>query len=601
MFSALTSRLIGNSLRRRLVLLFAVILLPPTFLSLYLAWDSFTEHKARAKLQVRQLATLAATYESKFFDDARGALQRLAEDPAIISSTRESCNASLADAAAQAPEFASLTLYSATGEPVCGSSDAVATVSHTDWFKEIRNYRQFAISDYTFGPNSTLPVIYVAQALRDSDRRLNGVLAASIELYWLSSFIRDARLPGESVFFLLDSTGNVLADRSLFLDNTNPGLPKSAPEMATAASLKSVVGQDIISEIVKRRLIDFEAIGNDNLRRVYSSVALPHGDVMVLFGMPAATALGWLERDLIAHILSLAAIWLAAIGAAWFGTRLLVTRWTASLQRMALAYGNADYTAKLDLAHAPQELSDLGNTLMLMAQRIEAREEELKANIEQKNMLLKETNHRVKNNLQIVTGLLNMRRKSAMTEEDSLAIEEIRTRVNALALVHRHLYEGDDVRLVEFRSFMAEVCHNAFYTLGNNDGRISLKLDLPDFKIAAEKAVPIALLVTEAMTNSVKYAFPGGRPGRITVSFTRSEEGGSLLSIADDGVGLPKQFREESNGTGMGLNLIRAFARQLNGTVTFSGPPGFEILVRLSNLEPGDTVRFSASEKKSAA
>lgn len=600
MMSAFVRRLIGKSLRQRLVLLFAVILLPPTVLSLYLAWDSFVEHKARAKLQVRQLAMLAATYESKFFDDARETLQRLAERIAVESQDGAPCQALLSEAAETAPEFAAVALFDPGGDPVCGSDHEAPSVADRDWFREVQRFRHFTISDYTFGPGSAYPVIFVAQAVRGSEGRLKGVLAATIELYWLSSFIRDAKLPLDSVFFLLDSNGNVLADRSLFLDSSSPGLPKNGAAGKLTASLDSVVQKDITAEIVKRRLVDFEAIGNDELRRVYSSVALPHGNVIALFGVPASSALGWLERDLIARVLSLAAIWLTAIGAAWFGTRLLVTRWTAALQQMAFAYGNADYSAKLDLTNAPSELSDLGNTLMLMASRIEGREDELKASLEQKNVLLKEIHHRVKNNLQIVLSLLNIRRKSARTSEDFSAIEEIRTRVNALALVHRHLYEGDDVRLVDFRSFMTDLCQNTLCGLKTSTHQITLHLELPEFMIASDKATPIALLVTEAMTNSVKYAFPNRQPGTISIRFRDNDDGTSTLIIADDGIGLADNDDSKGKVRGMGLNLVCAFARQLNGEVTFSGPPGSTIEIRLERAVLSGTRIHDIGESEAA-
>lgn len=593
-------RLIGASLRGRLVLLFAVILLPPTILSLYLAWDSFVEHKARAKLQVRALATLAATYEGKFFDDARETLQRLADRVTNESRNGAPCRGLLNKVTELAPEFASIALFDQDGSPVCGSVQPMASVAATKWFRDVQRFHHFTISDYSFGPGSTQPVIFVAQAVRGDDDNLRGVLAATIELYWLSSFMHDARLPPDSVFFLLDSYGNVLADRSLFRDNSNPGLPKSEAEGKLTASLDSVVQKDIIDEIVKRRLVDFEAIGNDNLRRVYSSVALPHGNVIALFGMPASSALGWLERDLIARVSGLAVIWLTAIGAAWFGTRYLVTRWIASLRRMALSYGNADYSARLDLANAPSELSDLGNTLMLMARRIEGREDELKASIEQKNILLREIHHRVKNNLQIVTSLLNIRRKSARAGEEFSAIDEIRTRVNALALVHRHLYEGDDVRFVNFRSFMTDLSQNTLHILKDDDHQISLHLELPEILIASDKAIPIALLVTEAMTNSIKYAFPSREPGRISVTFRDNDDGTSTLTISDDGIGLPENYPANNNERGLGLNLIRAFARQIEGKVTFSGPPGSAIAITIERSELRDTRMHALYEPDAA-
>src|SRR3546814_19553369 len=103
--------------------------------------------------------------------------------------------------------------------------------------------------------------------------------------------------------------------------------------------LTSVVEPDLVDDVVNRRLVDFEAIGKDDVRRVYSSVALPHGGVTLLSGVPADVAFGWVERDLVARILSLVAIWLAGIVAAWLGTGWRVTQWIAPRGQVAHAYG----------------------------------------------------------------------------------------------------------------------------------------------------------------------------------------------------------------------------------------------------------------------
>lgn len=573
---------------RRLALLFVIILLPPTGLSLYFGWDSFTEHKARAKVQVRQMASLAATYERKFFDDTRRNLQETAKDPKLFARSPSACQQAFTKALDKARELASLTLYTPEGQPICGSSTQLLPIADRPWFRDVLLYRNFTISDYTFAPESQYPVIVAALAVYDDSRVFQGILAAAIELHWLSSFIRDAVLPSDSVFFLLDSGGNVLADRSIYVDNANPALPRKTPSIFR----EDAVRDDLIEEIVSRRLIDFEAIGNDNVRRVYSSVALPHGDVTVLFGMPAAMAVGWLEWDLVTRVLGIAAIWLTAIGGAWLGTRHLVTRWTTSLRRMAIAYGRGDYSADLQLTDAPTELRDLGVTLMMMAERIDAREEELRRSIEQKDVLLREIHHRVKNNLQIITSLLNIHGKSFSHPQAREAIDEIRSRVRALALVHSYLYEGEDVQTVDMSPFMNELCHTMLASLADARGRISLRVDVQDLLVPSAKAVPIALLVTEAMTNSLKYAFPGGRTGTISVRLERRKPELAVLTIADDGLGLPD---DDGIRTSLGFSLIKALAQQIGGHVTISSKSGTSVRVKI------DAASFSQPRRVSEA
>ncbi|HUF86705.1 MAG TPA: sensor histidine kinase [Thermohalobaculum sp.] len=594
-------RFIADTLSGRLALVFTLLVLPPTIVSLHLAWDSYLEQKARAKLQVRQFATLTATYESKFFDDVQKILQRLGDEEVIRNGGGAGCDAVIEAALQRTPEFASLGYFDTEGRRLCGPDNAFADVSNRGWFREVRGFRGFAISDYTVPPSSRHPVIVAAQAVYGGNYQFQGVLAASIRLYWLSAFIREVSLPVESVFYLIDRNGNILADRAALRDQpgeTAAAEPAATPSPATTAtpapatmpaasglqSLASVVGNDLAAAVLSRRLTDFEAAGPDSERRVFSSVALPHGDVAVLFGMPAISALGGVEKDLINRVLGLAAIWLAGVVAAWLGTRYLVTRWISRLRGMARAFGQGSYAEGPDFAQAPRELRDLGETLSLMAHRIEVREEELRTSLHQKDIILREIHHRVKNNLQIVSSLLNIRGGAPGAGEVALA--EVKAHVRALALVHRHLYESDDVQRVDLRSFMTELCQSMLAVLSGPSRRVLLDIDIPSFMIATDRAIPLALLVTEAMTNSLKHAFPDGRRGRITVSFTseaqRADHGADgeagTLTVADDGVGMPAVRAH----AGIGLQLIEAFAKQIDGELDIAGPPGTVIRVRLA-------------------
>lgn len=584
-------RLRQTSLWQRLALLFAVILLPPTILSGLLAWDSFSEHTKRAMLSVRQFAVLAATYERRFFEDTRDRLQRLTNEPAILTADPALCATLLNRTLKAYTEFTELAYFDPQGRHVCGTGSSVADVASRPWFENAVRFRSFTISDYTFSSSSLRPVIVAALPVNDRMGQLHGVLSSSIELTWLSSFLREARLPPDGVFFLLDSSGNVLASSSSFFGSTDPALPKVATGEAGAAAesqdeegLNSVVRPDLIDDVIHRRMVDFEAIGKDDVRRVYSSVALPHGNVILLFGVPADVTLGWIERDLVTRILSLAVIWLTAIIAAWLGTRWLVTRWIAPLRNMAQAYGRGDYSAKLDVARAPRELKDFGDTLMLMASRIEAREEDLRDSLAQKDVLLKEIHHRVKNNLQIVSSLLNIHGGRISSAAERHALEDIKTRVSALALVHRYLYEGDDVRLVGLRSFLTELCSTLVRSLSDHNRRVRLEIDLPELAVLSDRAVPIALFVTEVMTNALKHAFPGARTGRIAVRFNLESDTACVLEVSDDGVGCPDE-RDTENAwaadSGLGHQLMEAFARQLNGELSVARGGGTQVSLRL--------------------
>ena len=559
-----------DSLRRRLAVLFAVVLLPPTVLSLYLAWSAFEEQSDKARLSVRQFASLVSAYERDFFNDTQRLLVNLSADPAIKHMAMPECQEVLHRALENFPEYISISATDPTGTVKCTTAETgtLVNLTHRSWFQEAIASPGFTLSDYTVSQDLAEPVIVAASPIRDDDNETQGVLHIDIDLDWLSLFVRASGVPPEGSVFLLDKNGIVLTSSKFELDQTEAAMPNAAT----------------LQQVVERKLTDFEAIGNDEQMRVYSSVALPHGNVIVLFGLPSATTLGWIERDLLTRLLSLAAIWLAGILAAIIGTRLWVTRWISQLRRTARAYSLGDFSARVDFSRAPVELRDLGNTLVNMADRLEARENDLRSSLEQKDTLLKEIHHRVKNNLQTITSLLNIHMRSVTSDQAHQALEEVQTRVRALALVHHYLYESEDVRVVELRLFVGELCQVLHDTLSGAGRQIRIEPDVHNIKIPSERAVPIALLITEAVTNAYKHAFPDGRSGKISVAIHTLDETSALLTICDDGVGYSAGEDLPTGvvaGQGVGMSLISAFARQLGEELKVSGPPGTTISLRL--------------------
>lgn len=586
MFDRLTVAMLSpfDSLRRRLAILFAVVLLPPTALSLYFAWSAFELQSDKALLSVRQYAILVSAYERDYFRDIQRLLTTLAAEPSIKQMKATECRDVLGRALEGFPEYVSISASEPGGTVICTTAATARrnNVADRTWFRDVLVNRSFTISDYTVSQNSGEPVIVAASPIRDAGNEILGVVHIDIDLDWLSLFVRGAGLPAEGTLFLLDKNGTILASPKYSFEPSEGGLPETAT----------------LRQVVQRKLIDFEAIGNDGQKRVYSSVDLPHGNVLVLFGLPSATTLGWIERDLVTRSLSLVAIWLAGVFAAGIGTRLWVTRWISQLVRTARAYSAGDFSARVRFERAPAELRDLGATLVNMAERIDEREEDLRKSLDQKEILLKEIHHRVKNNLQTISSLLNIHIRSVKSDDTRTTLEEVQTRVRALALVHRYLYESEDVRQVGLKLFIGELCQVLYETLSGAKHRIAVEAEVDDLTIASERVVPIALLITEAITNTFKHGFPDDRPGQIRVVLRRLDEVSAHLSIADDGVGCAEDDAKsatDGSARGLGMSLISAFARQLGEDLQVSGPPGTTISLRVW-LEPKPEHRQLATE-----
>ena len=151
----------------------------------------------------------------------------------------------------------------------------------------------------------------------------------------------------------------------------------------------------------------------------------------------------------------------------------------------------------------------------------------------------------------------------------------------------KKVYAHGEVHTINMRSFLVELCGQLFQAMGENEGaRIALDIEAPELRMLSDQAVPLALVVTEAVSNALKYAFPGGRHGRIAVHL--AEEGGFVrLEIQDDGIGIPAGRSETETGTrdGIGLQLIRGFSRQLGATLDVQEGNGTRYTVRLKIVQ----------------
>src|SRR5262249_36972264 len=189
---------------------------------------------------------------------------------------------------------------------------------------------------------------------------------------------------------------------------------------------------------------------------------------------------------------------------------------------------------RLDLARSPVELRRLGDTLMAMAEEIRTREHDMRRSVTQREVLLKEVHHRVKNSLQIATSLLNLQARGLQPESARQALIEAQARIRALALVHRHLYGHEDLRHVDLRPLIDELLQLIMENAGTESDMVDLASDIESVVVAADKAAPIVLIATEALTDALKRVASLGWRGRIEI-LLRAEPGGTgLLRIADD-------------------------------------------------------------------
>jgi two-component sensor histidine kinase len=552
-----------DSLGHRLMLLFAILALPPTLVSVVASFEAHKEMVARVRESTEHFALLASTYERTLIDRSESLLDNVAREPAVLSSARGDaetgqCNRTLLSAIEPYPIYASLMLFGTDGAVLCSSNPSYSNVNVADrhWFVEAVRTKTMFLSGFVIVRGADVPAIVLARPLSDPPDNVAAVLAISIDLAELQPFERFQGLPQGGAIYLLDRDGVVLTGLEHPTGIGNRGMPdRPIAELINGQTLTTV-----------------DAPGRDGLERFYAVAPMRRGALFILVGLPRSEAIGWLDLDLPIQLFGITAVWLAGLLAAWLGTRVVVTRWTTRLTETAKAMSEGDLSARADLARAPVEIRRFGDTLGEMAQRLEARRRELQAAVEEKDTLLREIHHRVKNNLQTVISLLNLQTKG---QSGKLALQQLKMRIQALGLVHRHLYESEGLKTVDLRTFLGDLCRLLQDGTGVSYWQVRCSLDIARVNLPIERAVPLALLVTELVTNSFKHGFPDGRTGTITVALALVDDA-ARLSVADDGVGTAADDpgNETAERAGLGMVLIQALARQLGGSIAQSGPPG---------------------------
>jgi two-component sensor histidine kinase len=200
--------------------------------------------------------------------------------------------------------------------------------------------------------------------------------------------------------------------------------------------------------------------------------------------------------------------------------------------------------------------------------------------LEVKEILMKEIHHRVKNNLHMISSLLES--QTAYLQDEALAaVQKSQHRVQAISLIHHKLYQSSTLTTVNMPVYTREMLsylQDNFVTKEN----IVFNMDIAPIELDVAQAVPIGLIINEAITNSIKYAFPDGRKGHIDVSLNQRPGHEYLLSVADDGIGLPNGFDIDKNNS-LGMSLIKGFSKSLRASIKITSDAGTRIELTFIN------------------
>jgi len=211
-------------------------------------------------------------------------------------------------------------------------------------------------------------------------------------------------------------------------------------------------------------------------------------------------------------------------------------------------------------------------------------EQRLLASLREKELLLKEVHHRVKNNLQVISSLLNLQAQELSDPQTIRLFQESQGRVRSLALIHEQLYRSRDLSQIDFAAYVRELVEHLAQGMGRAATRINFRFDLEPVQLPLDLAIPCGMIVNELVSNALEHAFPEGRLGAVRIAF-RGDAAGYELTVADDGVGLAEELLAGKPGT-LGLKVVQALTRQIRGRLDLQPAAGAVFAIHFAASPP---------------
>ncbi|WP_417232711.1 sensor histidine kinase [Brevundimonas sp.] len=553
-----------QGIRFRIGMAMALALLPILLLGAFQTQSDFRD-QAEARRSDLQLAAERS---------AAGAKSRLDSTAVLLQALRPEslqffCEPRLTVLVERLESLDGLARISATGQQVCASRATAsgperdAAVRSSDWFKRLRAGESMVLAQ---APGSTAvePSLIVAIRLERPMGTFDGAMIAMIPLSSLRPDTADRALPEGSEAALTDGDGNILT--------------------ATNAEAFALGGGLSLQGWVKRARDGssavFEADDRQGRRRDYAGAALAGRDVYVLLSAPAPGLLSWARLNPVGVLILPLAAWLTAFAAVMLVSERIIIRWLDYLERVAAIYARGRFSIRpLQAVNAPSEIRLLASTLDTLAETIVARDKALTDSLSEKDALMREIHHRVKNNLQIISSLLSMQQRALTDGPARAAVGDTRQRISALALIYRTLYQSDDLRYADARIFLNDLVGQLVASGTGQGPVVTSSIEADSLVVDPDKLAPLALWLVEAVSNAQKHAF-AGRGGDLKVRFqVRGDT--SVLEVEDDGPGV-----DETRQAGVGRTLMGAFAKQLRGTAEIVPSPTGGSIARMVFATP---------------
>ncbi len=550
---------LAQHLTTRFALVLALALLPLGVISLMQTRDLQAEVQARSEAALLGATLRAASDEVEQIRFAQGLVAALASDLAVINATAD-CAGVMDRAAAQIPSATLVAFLPKSGLMTCASGGRSFDFSDSALFQSVLETQAPGFIVNRNGPISGTSVLGISHPVFGAAGDYMGYVTVSLPHTGINRAddapdLRVDGLPNPLLFWTFDRDGEVLTASS--------GLDRVQEQLPMTRQLADFVGEP--AQIV----LDVSRAG---VQRTYALMPLADGQLYLMSSWDARDAPDSAEMAL-SRYLPPVIMWVVGLIVAGWASQRLVTRHIRVLTKSIKRFAGGDRSLQqIDLSSAPIELREAGEAFVRMTDTIMLGEAQLEDTIHQKEVLLREVHHRVKNNLQLIASIMNIQIRKAIAPEAKVLLRGLQDRVMSLATIHRGLYQTSGLADVRADELFTDIVRQIVNMAGGADRKIELGIDIDDLRLTPDQAVPLSLFLTEAITNAMKYAgAPTGAPVRVDVRLKREGGRAAVMEVSNSLAGKVLDDADarkvELNGqsTGLGEQLLAAFSQQIGG------------------------------------
>ena len=535
----------------RLAAVLALALLPLGVISLIQAdaWLGAARDQRAAALMGETLRASASA--TGLIREAQGTVTALAQGVLPVIADEAACDDLMSHVKESSPQYSVVAFVPVSGQMTCASDGASYDYSGVPLFQEIIADLRPKILVQSLGPVSgTSVVLAIHHVAGEAGQGALGYVVVALPHAALESPTLPA--PGERPDFVtLNEEGVVLT--------SSVGLDRRAEVLPAGVDLRSHMGK--AGE-------NFAAYTENGERRIYAMVPLVPGQLFALGSVPARETVSLGPGAVLTPFLLATLMWGGSLVVAWWAAERLVSSHVRRLGRAIRAFASGSrVVGDLGMERAPAELREVGQAFLRMTDTILHDEAELEDTVHQREVLLREVHHRVKNNLQLIASIMNMQMRRAKSPETKALMRGLQERVMSLATVHKELYQTTGLADVRADELLGDLVRQIVGMASAPGRTFRIDTDFAPIPLTPDQAVPLSLLLTEALTNALKYAeaAPGEPSPRIALRFAGlGEQRAELVIVNTAG---PKLTEPSAEGTGLGSQLLGAFASQLGGEV----------------------------------